>query len=67
MSAKKAEDNVSRFINGGHCTETLHVPASHLEMLLMLKHLRLALPHQSTNVPDIEHAIRTEVKKLETK
>lgn len=36
--------------------------ASPLTMLVMLKMLRLILPHQSTNVIEIEHAISKELK-----
>ena len=35
-----------------------------LDRLVMIKHLRLFNPHQSTSLQDLEHAIRRELIKV---
>lgn len=60
---KTAEDAVSRWLNGGNCTTTSHIAASTLEKLLMLKFLRMDMPHQSTQISDLEAAIKKEATK----
>ena len=57
VATKAAEDAVSLFLNGGNCTKTLHEPASDEAKLVMLKQIRLELPHQSTAISEIEKAI----------
>lgn len=66
---KEAEDRVSRFLNGAQkesCWISLHpaVPAAtQLAKLLMLKYLRLEMPHQSTQISAIETEVARELKK----
>ena len=58
-----AEDEVSRFLNGGNCTTTAHVSAGRLVKLVMLKMLRLDMPHVSMQLQSLEHEIREEAKR----
>ena len=58
----KAENTVNRFLNGAPCSLNPHLPMSDLEKLIMLKMLRLELPHQSTNLNELEWAIRKAAK-----
>ena len=60
---QEAEDYVSQFLNGAKCTITNHEPATTLHKLIMLKMLRLDMPHQSTNLKDLDLAIAKEAKK----
>jgi len=57
-----AEDVVSRFLNGAPCSLNPHLPMTELEKLVMLKALRLEFPHQSTNLNELEWAIRKAAK-----
>ena len=54
---KAEEDQVALFLNGGPCTKTVHEGASELQKLMMLKMLRLDMPHQSTSVTELDFAI----------
>jgi len=60
---KAAEDAVGVFINGGQCTKSQHPAASSLELLVMMRQLRLLLPYQSTNVHELDETIRREAKR----
>ena len=60
---QEAEDYVSMFLNGAKCVITNHEPATTLHKLIMLKMLRLDMPHQSTNLKDLDAAIAKEAKK----
>lgn len=60
---KTEEDGVALWLNGGNCTAMNHTGATELQKLLMLKMLRLDMPHQSTQIKDIERAISLAAKK----
>lgn len=60
---KQSEDRVGLFLNGGQCTKSTHDAATTLDELLMFKHLRLRLPHHSSQMADLEAAIRKELKR----
>lgn len=62
-----AEGAVAQFLNGGRCVHSQHPEASQLMKLIMLKQLRIEMPHQGTNPADLDIAIRREVKKLSAK
>jgi hypothetical protein len=59
---KEAEDYVALFLNGGACTNHTHDAATDLHKLILLKQLRLEMPHQSTNIKDLDAAIRKALK-----
>ena len=66
----EAEDYVSGLINGHadsdpeqKCAATKHRSTTYLERLIMLKTLRIEFPHLSTNLVDLDMAIRRESKK----
>lgn len=62
-----AEDKASIFLNGTPegetCSLSRHSEATRLEKLVLLRALKIEFPHQSTNVFDLELAIRKESKK----
>ena len=60
---KVEEDGVALWLNGGGCTKTTHDGATELQKLIMLKMLRMDMPHQSTQIKDIERAIALAAKK----
>ena len=60
---KVEEDGVALWLNGGGCQTTTHEGATQLQKLVMLKMLRLDMPHQSTQIKDIERAIAIAAKK----
>jgi len=60
---KEAEDYVALFLNGGGCHKTVHEAATDLQKLILLKQLRLEMPHQSTQISDLDAAIRKALKK----
>jgi hypothetical protein len=59
---KEAEDYVSLFLNGGHCSESNHNPAKRLHKLIAWKMLVLEFPHLSRNIGEIDTEIRRELK-----
>ena len=61
-----AEDRVSNYLNGGKCIISEHPAMTQLEQLIMLRQLRIEMPHQSTAPVDIEIAIRKELRRSAT-
>jgi len=62
VDLKEAETHVALWLNGGGCQTTMHNAATDLEKLVMLKMLRLELPHQSTQLAELDAAIRKATK-----
>ena len=63
---EEAEDRASQFVNGGGYQKTTHQAATYLEKLIMLKTLRMDLPHISMQIKELEHLIAVELKKAHT-
>ena len=59
---KEAEDHVALFLNGGVCTKHNHDGATDLQKLIILKQLRIEMPHQSMQLSELDAAIRKATK-----
>ena len=75
---KAAEDRIALWFSGGqcgtkhaatseHCDKPQWQPATQLEKLVLLRMLRLDMPHQSSHPNAIEAEIRNELKRLAPK
>lgn len=63
---KRAEDRVSQFLNGGKCQFADHPASTRLEILIMLRQIRLAEPHVSTDLSNLEREIKKEARAAST-
>ena len=68
---RAAEDKASDVLNGtaegSTCTISRHPAATLLEKLVLMRALKIEFPHQSTNIVDLEIAIRKQIRVAESK
>lgn len=60
---KESEDLVTHWLDGGPCSHTSHRAPTTLDMLVMLKQLRIRMPHRASALSELDAAIRLELRR----
>lgn len=63
-----SEEYIGKVLDGfSPCGLTNHPALTDLDCLVLLRHLRIRFPHQSTLLSELDQAIRRELRKLREK